>query len=54
MFPATQRRGTVFRFWFPPDEFPPSWVGFTPDGKRLAAVEHDGKVMAWDFVPVAP
>jgi WD40 repeat protein len=34
--------------------FYPMWVGFTPDGKKLVAVEGKGKVMAWDFTPVKP
>jgi hypothetical protein len=41
---------------FPHDGFSPFWVGFTPDGKKLLAVETGdegkGKIMAWDFTPV--
>jgi WD40 repeat protein len=38
----------------PDTGFYPSWVGFTPDGKKLVAVSHPAKIRAWDFTPVKP
>ena len=36
------------------DGYFPMWIGFTPDGKKLVAVERLGKVRAWDFAAVKP
>lgn len=50
-------RTLVHKVQFDFDGFGPFWIGFTPDGKKLVAVDavhDDGKVMAWDFTPVKP
>jgi WD40 repeat protein len=47
-------RKLVHKIQFDFEGFRPTWVGFTPDGKKLVAADAKGKVMAWDFTPVKP
>jgi hypothetical protein len=41
---------------FDPEEFFPTWVGFTPDGKKVLAVQkgQTGRIRAWDFSAIKP
>jgi hypothetical protein len=46
--PSRQLAG---RIQFPINGFSPFWVGFTPDGTKLVAIERLGTIQVWDFVP---
>jgi WD40 repeat protein len=47
-------RRLVHRVQFDSNEFIPSWVGFTPNGKKLIAVSVTGVVRSWDFTGSVP